>query len=95
MRSRRAPRAIAERIALAASGRAAVRALDRVEPAHRVALRSTDLGPAAARGLEKDITESSLVATKSRVWRARREIEKRARRDPLLAAFVGPQEEEQ
>jgi hypothetical protein len=31
---------------------------------------------------------ASLVATKTRIWRARREVDKRARLDPLLAAFV-------
>ena len=36
--------------------------------------------------------EASLVATKTRVWRARRTIEKRARKDATLAAFV-PDEE--
>jgi RNA polymerase sigma-70 factor (ECF subfamily) len=36
-----------------------------------------------------EITESSLVATKTRVWRCRRELEKRAARDPLLATFLG------
>jgi hypothetical protein len=31
---------------------------------------------------------ATLVATKSRVWRARQALEKRARRDPLLGRFV-------
>ena len=35
-----------------------------------------------------ELMEASHVATKTRVWRARRAIEKRAKRDPTLAAFV-------
>jgi hypothetical protein len=37
-------------------------------------------------------TEASVVATKSRVWRARREVEKHAKRDPLLASYLAAQE---
>jgi RNA polymerase sigma-70 factor (ECF subfamily) len=68
-------------------------ALDRVEPAQRVAFALHVIEGLPLREVA-DITESSLVATKTRVWRARREIERRARRDPLLAAFVGGTEEE-
>lgn len=35
------------------------------------------------------IMESSVVLTKVRAWRAARTVEKRARRDPLLARFLG------
>lgn len=35
-----------------------------------------------------DLTESSLVATKTRVWRARRELMKRAQKDPVLASYL-------
>ena len=31
---------------------------------------------------------SSLIATKMRVWRVRRELERRAKQDPLLVGFV-------
>lgn len=34
------------------------------------------------------ITESTVVATKSRIWRARRQIDRQSRQDPLLAAFL-------
>jgi RNA polymerase sigma-70 factor (ECF subfamily) len=34
------------------------------------------------------LMSATVMATKARVWRARREVEKRARRDPWLAAFV-------
>ncbi len=69
------------------------RALERVEAAQRVAFALHVIEGLPLREVA-EITESSLVATKSRVWRARREIEKRARRDPLLASFLGPPEEE-
>jgi RNA polymerase sigma-70 factor, ECF subfamily len=36
-----------------------------------------------------EIMSATLVATKTRVWRARRFVEKRARRDSLLAGFFG------
>jgi RNA polymerase sigma-70 factor (ECF subfamily) len=39
------------------------------------------------------LMEASLVATKTRVWRARRAPDKRALRDPVLAAFVHDQTE--
>ncbi|MCA9676597.1 MAG: RNA polymerase sigma factor [Kofleriaceae bacterium] len=34
------------------------------------------------------LTGSTLVATKTRVWRARREIERRAAKDPMLRGYV-------
>jgi hypothetical protein len=39
--------------------------------------------------------ESSTVAAKVRVWRARRAIEKRAGKDPLLAEFLTERGERQ
>jgi RNA polymerase sigma-70 factor (ECF subfamily) len=39
------------------------------------------------------LMDASLVATKSRVWRARRAIEKRARKDAVLGAFLAAQED--
>jgi RNA polymerase sigma-70 factor (ECF subfamily) len=35
-----------------------------------------------------EMTEASLTAVKSRVWRARREVNKRAKRDPRLSAYL-------
>ena len=62
--------------------------LDRLEAKQRVAftLHAIDGRPLddVAR-----IMEASMVATKTRVWRARRAIEKRARKDALLAEFLG------
>ena len=67
-------------------------ALDRVEPAQRIAFALHVIEGLPLREVA-ELTESSLVATKSRVWRARRELERRARRDPLLAGFLGPRED--
>lgn len=39
-----------------------------------------------------EMTEATLVATKSRVWRARKEVGKHARRDPFLANYLAQQE---
>lgn len=36
-----------------------------------------------------ELTESSLVAVKTRVWRARRELARRAASDPVLAEYLG------
>ena len=75
----------AERMALVReAAQRLYRALDRVDPAQRVAFALHAIEGLPLREVA-EITESTLVATKSRVWRARREIEKRARRDPLLA----------
>ena len=38
------------------------------------------------------LTGSSRVATKVRIWRARRELERRAAEDPILAAYVATDE---
>lgn len=62
--------------------------LDRLEPKMRIAfsLHAIDGRPL------KEIAElmsASLVATKTRVWRARRAIDKRAHQDALLLEFLG------
>lgn len=64
-------------------------ALDRVAPARRIAFALHVIDGLPLREVA-DMTDSSLVATKSRVWRARREIERRAEKDPLLAGFLLP-----
>jgi hypothetical protein len=38
------------------------------------------------------LMSASLVATKTRVWRARRAVEKRAQKDPLLCEFLDGEE---
>ncbi len=61
--------------------------LDRIEARQRIAFT---LHVIDGRPLQEvaTITESSLMVTKTRVWRASREVERRARRDPLLASLV-------
>jgi RNA polymerase sigma-70 factor (ECF subfamily) len=61
--------------------------LDRIEPTHRLAFT---LHAIDGRSLEEvaKIMEATVVATKARVWRARQALEKRARRDPVLAGFM-------
>lgn len=66
-------------------------ALDRIDPVHRIAFALHAIDGLPLKEVA-EITESSLVATKSRVWRARRDLEKRARRDPVLARFLGAPE---
>lgn len=71
-------------------------ALDRIEPKQRIAfaLAVVDGLPLAEVAV---LTDSSVVAVKTRVWRARKDLMKRASRDPVLAQYVselsGTQEE--
>jgi RNA polymerase sigma-70 factor (ECF subfamily) len=61
--------------------------LDHMDPTLRLALalHVIDGRPVAE---VAEIMEASVVATKTRVWRARKHLEKCAERDPALAAFV-------
>jgi RNA polymerase sigma-70 factor (ECF subfamily) len=65
--------------------------LEKMDPVQRLAftLHVIDGRPLSE---VAELMEATLVATKTRVWRARRAIEKRARRDPALASFV-PEED--
>jgi RNA polymerase sigma-70 factor (ECF subfamily) len=62
-------------------------ALEKLPAAHRV-----PFALAAIEGLPlrevAELTGSTLVATKTRVWRARREIERRAAKDPVLRTYL-------
>jgi RNA polymerase sigma-70 factor (ECF subfamily) len=62
-------------------------ALDRLDPKHRIAfaLAVIDGLPLAE---VAELTESSVVAVKTRVWRARREVMKRAAKDPILSTYL-------
>jgi RNA polymerase sigma-70 factor (ECF subfamily) len=62
-------------------------ALDRIDSKQRIAFALHVIDGRSMKEVA-EITDSSLVATKSRVWRARREVEKRAKRDPLLAGYL-------
>jgi RNA polymerase sigma-70 factor (ECF subfamily) len=62
-------------------------ALDRMDAKLRLSftLHAIDGRPLAE---VAELMDASLVATKTRVWRARRELAERARRDPVLAGFL-------
>ena len=62
-------------------------ALDRLQPAQRLAftLHAIEDRPVAE---VARLMDASIMATKTRIWRARRELERRARLDPVLAAFL-------
>jgi len=68
------------------------RELDRLDPMYRVAFV---LHAVEGRPLEEiaHLTDASLAATKSRIWRARKALEKRACRDPLLRGFILTEDE--
>lgn len=78
----------AHRIALAKqAAKRLYAALEKLDPKMRIAFAL-----AAIDGLPlqevAELTESSLVATKTRVWRARREVMKRAQKDSVLASYM-------
>lgn len=78
----------AHRVALARqAAKRLYAALDKLDPKMRIAfaLAVIDGLPLAE---VATLTESSLVATKTRVWRARRELMKRAQKDPVLASYL-------
>jgi RNA polymerase sigma-70 factor (ECF subfamily) len=64
--------------------------LEKMDAVHRMAftLHVIDGRPLAE---VAEIMEASLVATKTRVFRARHAIERKARKDPTLAGFVPPE----
>lgn len=83
-----APAPDAERITLAReAARRLYAALDRIDPTHRVAFA---LAVIDGRPLQEvaELTDASLSAVKTRVWRARKELDRLAGRDPVLAAYV-------
>jgi RNA polymerase sigma-70 factor (ECF subfamily) len=62
-------------------------ALDRIEAKQRVAFA---LAAIDGRSLAEvaELTDSTLFAVKTRVWRARRELVRRARKDAILSAYL-------
>jgi RNA polymerase sigma-70 factor, ECF subfamily len=62
--------------------------LDRLAPKYRIAyaLHEVDGRPIAEVAV---LTEVSVVAAKNRVWRARRQVHRAARLDPVLGEFLG------
>jgi RNA polymerase sigma-70 factor, ECF subfamily len=62
-------------------------ALDRLDPALRIAFALAVIDDRSIAEVAS-LTGASKVATKTRVWRARRELFRRAQRDELLAAYL-------
>jgi len=61
--------------------------LDRLSPEMRIAYALHVVDGRSLREVAA-LTDATLVATKTRVWRARRAVEERAARDPLLREWV-------
>jgi RNA polymerase sigma-70 factor (ECF subfamily) len=62
-------------------------ALERIDAKHRVAFALAVIDGLSLAEVAQ-LTESSTVAVKTRVWRARRELFKRAKKDPVLAGYL-------
>ncbi len=62
-------------------------ALDRLDAKHRIAFALAVIDGLSLAEVAQ-LTESSTVAVKTRVWRARRELFKRAKKDPVLAGYL-------
>lgn len=60
--------------------------LDRLEPRLRLAFTLFAIENRSLREVA-EIMESTLATAKIRVWRARRALEERAKKDPLLSEF--------
>jgi RNA polymerase sigma-70 factor (ECF subfamily) len=76
-----------QRVMMREAARRLYAELDRIEPVQRLAFT---LHAIDGRSLEEvaQLMDATLVATKARVWRARQALEKRARKDALLASFL-------
>jgi RNA polymerase sigma-70 factor, ECF subfamily len=85
-----------ERTVLREAARRLYAELERLEPHQRLAFTLFAIEGRPLREIA-EIMESSLVSAKVRVWRARQAVERRAKKDPLLAEFLdgrpGAQEE--
>ncbi len=62
-------------------------ALDRIEAKQRIAFALFAIDGHSLVEIS-ELTESSVLAVKTRIWRARREIMKRASKDPLLSEYL-------
>ena len=62
-------------------------ALDRIEAKQRIAFA---LAVIDGRSLAEvaELTDSTMIAVKTRVWRARRDLMKRAAKDPVLSSYL-------
>lgn len=78
----------AHRVALARqAAKRLYAALDRIDPKQRIAFALAVIDGLSLAEVAQ-LTESSLVAVKTRVWRARRDLMKRAQKDPVLASYL-------
>lgn len=70
------------------------RALERIDDKHRVAFALAVLDERPLQEVA-ELTESSVSAVKTRVFRARKELLRRAAKDPVLSTYLGqlPQED--
>ena len=79
----------AHRIALARqAARRLSAALDRIDAKQRIAVALAVIDGLSLAEVA-NLTESSVVAVKTRVWRARRDLMRRAQKDPVLASYLG------
>jgi RNA polymerase sigma-70 factor, ECF subfamily len=62
-------------------------ALDRIEPKQRVAFALAVIDGKSLTDVA-ELTETSMFAVKTRVWRARRDLMRRARKDAVLSAYL-------
>ena len=62
-------------------------ALDRIDAKQRVAFALAVMDGLSLNEVA-ELTESSLVAVKTRVWRCRRDLMRRAKKDPVLASYL-------
>lgn len=78
----------AHRVALARqAARRLYAALDRIDAKQRVAFALAVIDGLSLAEVAQ-LTEASLVAVKTRVWRARRDLMRRAQKDPVLASYM-------
>jgi RNA polymerase sigma-70 factor, ECF subfamily len=77
-----------ERTALREAARRFYAELERLDARQRMAFTLFAIEDRPLREVA-DLMESTVVTAKLRVWRARRALEKRARKDPLLSEFLG------
>jgi RNA polymerase sigma-70 factor (ECF subfamily) len=78
----------AHRVALARqAAKQLYAALDKIDAKQRVAFALAVIDGLSLAEVAQ-LTESSVVATKTRVWRARRELVRRASKDPVLASYL-------
>lgn len=63
--------------------------LDKIDPKQRIAFTLHELDGHSVAEVAS-IMEATVVATKTRVWRARQQIEARARKDDVLRAWMAP-----